>query len=142
MDFLNTRLLEHERVNTGQQGFLRKKFCAICISDYWNFITNTMKTSESFTAIILDMTKAFNIVPCHRILNNIESCGIVDLILPWFPSQLFARIPVIQVSNEPRALAGGVIQNGLLHPLRLLLYVNHVLDVIRNGVSFLYDCDV
>lgn len=79
-------LLKNKLINTEQHDFLRKKSRATCMADCLRLIIKALSTWRSVVVIFLHKARAFYRVSHRRLLNKIESYGIISYALPWFPS--------------------------------------------------------
>jgi len=89
--------------------------------------------------LILDFSKAFNVVP-H--IQKLEHYGIKGKILEWIKAWLTQRQQCVAVEGETSGKAhvkSGVPQGTALGPLMLLLYINGIGDDIKSKLRLFAD---
>jgi hypothetical protein len=103
-----------------------------------------MDNEDRIDAIVIDFSKAFDLVPHDRLLMKIAISGVDSRIVAWVREFLRGRTHRVkvggQISEEVR-ITSGVPQGRVLGPLLFLAYVN---DIWRNTEStirlFADDC--
>jgi methylaspartate ammonia-lyase len=76
--------------------------------------------------LIVDFSKAFDVVPHIRLLRKLEHYGIKGKILEWIRAWLTQRRQCVVVDGETSEMAhvkSGVPQRTVLGPLMFLLYI-------------------
>ena len=91
-------------------------------------------------AIIIDFSKAFDLVPHDRLLTKIAATGVDLWVVVWVKEFLSGRSQRVgidgQLSEEVRETSG-VSQRSILGPLMFLTYVN---DIFGGTLNLIYGC--
>ena len=98
-------------------------------------IADTLDNGDRMDAIIVDFSKAFDLVPHGRLLVKIANSGVDARVVEWIKQFLIGRKQRVRVdgelSDEVR-VTSGVPQGSVLGPLLFLAYVK---DIGRNIAS-------
>ena len=89
----------------------------------------TLDNGDKIDAIIVDFSKAFDLVPHGRLLTKIANSGEDSKVVVWIREFVLGRTHGVsvggQVSAEVRVMSG-IPQGNLLCPLLSLAYVNFI----------------
>ena len=103
-----------------------------------------MDNGDKIDAIIVEFSKAFDLVPHGGLLTKIANLGVDSRVLVWIREFLLGRTQRVRVGgqlSEEVRVTSGVPQGNVLGPLLFLAYVN---DIWRNMESsirlFADDC--
>ena len=95
-------------------------------------IADSLDKGVSIDAIIIDFSKAFNLVPHDQPLTKLEALGVDSRVVIWVREFLLGHTQKVrvggQLSKEVNETSG-VLRGSVLDPLLFLLYVN---DIWRN----------
>ena len=107
-------------------------------------IADTMDKGVRTDAIIIDFSKAFDLVPHDRLLKKLGQSGVDLRVVAWIKEFLLGRSQRVRIdghlSDDVRVMSG-VPQGSVLGPLLLLVYVNDIWRGIDSNIRlFADDC--
>ena len=128
----------------GQHGFRPGYSCESQVITVCQDIADSLDNGDKIDAIIVDFSKAFDLVPHSRLLTKIANSGVDSKVVVWKREFLLGRTQRVRVGgqlSEEFRVTSGVPQGSVLGPLLFLAYVN---DIWRNMEStirlFADDC--
>ena len=128
----------------GQHVFRPGYSCESQVISVCQDIADSLDNGDKIDAIIVDFSKAFDLVPHGRLLAKIAKAGVDTRVIGWIREFLSDRTQRVRVDgklSEEVRVTSGVQQGSVLGPLLFLAYVN---DIWRNMEStirlFADDC--
>ena len=123
-------------VYEGQHGFRLGNSCENQVITVRQDIADSLDNGDRIDAIIVDFSKAFNLVPHGRLLMKIASSEVDSRVVVRIREFLVGG----QLSEEVRTTSG-VPQGSVLGPLLFLAYVNDIWRNIESTIRlFADDC--
>ena len=128
--FLEKNNLLHQ----SQYGFRTKHNCEQAILEFTASILHAMEDGAHGASIFLDLSKAFDTLNHHVLLDKLDKIGIRGLASNWFSSYLNGRSLVAKIMtsenkttySEPHKIMYGMAQGFCLVPLLFILFCNDI----------------
>ena len=125
-----------------QHGFRRKRSCETQLILFIDELIKSMSAGKQTDAIIMDFSKAFDVVPHGSLLVKLKYYGVRDNTLLWIDSFLDQRtqkVIVNGIESESAAVTSGVPQGSVLGPLLFLVYINDMPECIKSDLRLFAD---
>ena len=130
----------------GQHGFRPGYSCESQVITVCQDTADTLDNGDRTDAIIIDFSKAFDIVPQSRLLTKIANSGVDSRVVVWIGEFLLGRTQRVRVGrqlSEDVRVTSGVTQWGVLGPLLFLAYVNNIWRNTESTIRlFADDCNL
>ena len=128
----------------GQHGFRPVYSCESQVNTVCQDIVDSLDEDVGRDAIIIDISKAIDLVPHDRLLTKLSASGVDKRVVVWVQEFLVDSTQRVrvggQISKEVK-VTSGVPQVSVLGPLMLLVYVNNIQGNIDSSITlFADDC--
>lgn len=139
-NFLETENL----LSNAQFGFRRGRNTEDAIAEVTDFIVSGFNEGLKTLAVFLDLSKAFDTVKHHILLEKLKNYGIRGSAQNLFRTYLENRTQVVKIGNSAssaRRVECGVPQGTVLGPILFLIYVNSLtsVDIVSKILCFADD---
>ncbi len=127
-----------------QHGFRSKRSCESQLLITTEDLLSAVDKGKQVDLTILDFSKAFDVVPHHRLMVKLEHYGIRGETRRWIKKFLENRKQRVVVNGDASDYApvtSGVPQGSVLGPILFLVFINDICHNIRSCLRlFADDC--
>ena len=135
---------ENKSLTPVQHGFRSKHSCESQLLITTDEFIQNFESKTQTDVVVLDFSKAFEVVPHQRLLHKLDHYGIRGTTLNWMQNLSTNRTQKVVVdgsSSESARVRFGVPQGTVLGPLLFLTYINDLPSTVSSQVRlFADDC--
>jgi len=128
----------------GQHGFRQGYSCESQVIAVCQDIADSLDNGDKIDTIIVDFSKAFDLVPHGRLLTKIANSGVDSRVVVWIKEYLLDRMQRVRMGGQLSAevrVTSGVLQVSVLGPLLFLAYINDIWRNVESTIGlFADDC--
>lgn len=144
---MHARLTAHLKQNNilyaSQYGFRAGHGCEHALLEAQTKLLQSMEKKQVTALLLLDFSKAFDMVDHSILLSKLEHYGIRGISLSWFRSYLTDRTQYVHANNLDSAILNlkySVPQGSILGPILFILYINDLPNV-SNLAKYIFFAD-
>ena len=126
-----------------QHGFVHGRSCTTQLVQLVDKLSELLDQGIGVDTVYLDFSKAFDSVPHQRLLQKLESYGVIGSVLQWIQSFLLSRKQKVAIGAAVSTWAeviNGVPQGSVFGPVLFVCYINDMPDIV-SSLIFLYADD-
>ena len=132
----------HKILKHFQHGFRSQHSCETQLVNTIEDLAKGLNYHQQLDLIILDFSKAFDVVGHQRLLSKLDHYGIRGKTLLWLQDWLTGRTQRVVVdgeSSDDAPVLSGVPQGTVLGPLMFILYINDISTETSSSIRLFAD---
>ena len=141
---LSNFLESNNSIYENQYGFRSGRSCEHALLNAQNLLLESLSKRQVSLLLLIDFSKAFDLVEHDILFNKLEHYGIRGPALKWLKSYLSNRKQFVSINGSESSMQlmeHGVPQGSILGPLLFIIYINDIPEIAQFAKFILYADD-
>ena len=141
---LSSFLESNDSIYENQYGFRSGRSCEHALLNAQNLLLESLSKRQVSLLLLIDFSKAFDLVEHKILLEKLEHYGIRGHALKWLESYLSNRKQFVSINGSESSMQimeHGIPQGSILGPLLFIIYINDIPEIAHFAKFILYADD-